>query len=190
MRPRLPLLALWLGAFGSAAVQAQDVPPPTYRLAASRAGMPSSVLYAVALQESGARLDGRLVPWPWSLNVAGATRRYATRAQACAGLQRALREVPAMRVDAGLGQINLGYQKHRYRQPCDLLDPYLNLRIAAQILQEQHRPGEDWLPAIGRYHRPAGGVPAARYRRSVSRHLDRVLGRQAPFAASNQDTQP
>jgi len=157
-------------------VRAQDIPPPAYQLAAQRAGIPSSVLYAVALQESGVRLNGRLVPWPWSLNVAGASRRYATRAEACAALHQALRDVPPTRIDAGLGQINLGYQKQRYRQPCDLLDPYRNLAIAAEILHEQHAPGDDWLLAIGRYHRPAGGAPAARYRHRVDQHLARVLG--------------
>ncbi|HHW62943.1 MAG TPA: lytic transglycosylase domain-containing protein, partial [Rhodocyclaceae bacterium] len=52
--------------------------------------------------------------------------------------------------------------------------------IAAEILREQHTPGEDWLLAIGRYHRPAGGAPAARYRRSVHRHLSRVLDPGVP----------
>ena len=155
---------------------AQEVPPPAYQIAAHRAGIPSTVLYAVALQESGLQRDGRLVPWPWTLNVAGAPHRFSSRAKACAGLQKALREVPPTRVDAGLGQVNLGYQKHRYPQPCDLLDPYRNLAIAAEILREQHTDGEDWLLAIGRYHRPAGGVAAARYRASVHKHLQRVLG--------------
>ena len=154
----------------------QEVPPPAYQLAAQQAGVPSPVLYAVALQESGARLRGRLIPWPWTLNVAGTPQRYATRAGACAGIRQALARVPANRIDAGLGQVNLGYHAQRYEHPCELLDPYRNLAIAAEILQEQHTPGEDWLIAIGRYHRPAGGAPAARYRRSVHQHLTRVLG--------------
>ena len=154
----------------------QEVPPPAYQLAAQQAGVPSPVLYAVALQESGARLRGRLIPWPWTLNVAGRAERYATRVEACAGIRRALARTPANRIDVGLGQVNLGYHAHRYEQPCELLDPYRNLAIAAEILQEQHTPGEDWLVAIGRYHRPAGGAPAARYRRSVHQHLARVLG--------------
>ncbi|MCY1302834.1 hypothetical protein D9M70_525160 [compost metagenome] len=74
----------------------------------------------------------------------------------------------------GLGQINLGYQRHRYHRPCELLAPYRNLVIAANILREQHAPGQDWLITVGRYHRPAGGAPAARYRRSVGQHLARV----------------
>lgn len=176
--PTGPLRVLLAAALATGPAQAQEIPPPAYQLAAQRAGIPSAMLYAVALQESGVRRDHRIVPWPWSLNVAGRSRRYATRAQACAGIHQALNELPATRIDVGLGQINLGYQKHRYRQPCDLLDPYDNLRIAADILKEQHTPGENWLMAVGRYHRPAGGALAARYRRSVSQHLRRVLGPQ------------
>ena len=137
----MPLRALVLtaGLYAVAAL-AQEVPPPAYQLAAQRAGIPSTVLYAVALQESGIRRNGRLVPWPWSLNVAGQSRRFATRADACAGLQQAMRATPHTRIDAGLGQINLGYHKHRFTGACDLLDPYRNLAVAAEILKEQHTP--------------------------------------------------
>ncbi|ASA15355.1 TPA: transglycosylase SLT domain-containing protein [Stenotrophomonas maltophilia] len=174
------------------AVHAQEIPPPAYQLAAQQAGIPSTVLYAVALQESGVRRNGRIVPWPWSLNVAGQSRRFATRADACSGLQQAMRTTPHTRIDAGLVQINLGYHKHRFTSACDLLDPYRNLAIAAEILNEQHTSGEDWLLAIGRYHRPAGGEPAARYRRSVSRHLARVQGAHpnAAVLAARQETSP
>lgn len=171
---------LLLGSVLAGVAQAQEVPPPAYQVAARRAGIPSTVLYAVALQESGTRFNGRLVPWPWTLNVAGAPHRFATRTEACAGLHQALREVPPTRIDAGLGQINLGYQRHRYEHPCELLDPYRNLELAAEILCEQHAPGQDWLVTIGRYHRPAGGAPAARYRHSVGQHLARVLGEPVP----------
>ncbi len=167
---------------------AREVPPPAYQLAAHRAEVPAAVLYAVALQESGTRLRGRLIPWPWTLNVAGAPQRYATRADACAGLHRALARTPAKRIDAGLGQVNLGYHTHRYTQPCELLDPYRNLAIAAEILREQYTLGEDWLLAIGRYHRPAGGAPAARYRRSVHRHLTRVLDLGGPISIVQAST--
>ena len=158
---------------------AYDVPPPAYQLAAYEAGVPSSVLFAIALEESGIRLRGRLIPWPWTLNIAGAPYRYPTLSAACTALQHALASVPATRIDAGLGQVNLGYQMRRYAQPCELLDPYRNLAIAATILSELHTPGDDWLVAIGKYHRPAGGDKAARYRSSVRQHLVGVLGGNA-----------
>ena len=181
----LRALLLAAGLYADTA-HAQEVPPPAYQLAAQRTGIPSTVLYAVALQESGIRRSGRIVPWPWSLNIAGESRRFTTRAEACAGLQQAMRSTPHTRIDAGLGQINLGYQKHRFTSPCELLDPYRNLAIAADILREQHTPGEDWLRAIGRYHRPAGGEPAARYRRSVSQHLSRVQATRPAITALAQ----
>jgi hypothetical protein len=179
----LPLLAL--PGRVTSTIPAQEVPPPAYQLAARQAGVPSPVLYAIALQESGARLRNRLVPWPWTLNVAGRAERYATRAEACAGLRRALAQTPAKRIDAGLGQINLGHHAHRYRDACELLDPYRNLAIAAAILKEQHVPGENWLLAIGRYHRPAGGEPADRYRDRVVQHLRRMSGKALPSLPSS-----
>lgn len=180
-------LVLGLGVW-TPDMRAQEVPPSAYQFAAQQAGVPPPVLYAVALQESGMQLRNRLIPWPWTLNVAGRAERYATRAEACAGLHRALARAPARRIDAGLGQVNLGHHAHRYVQPCELLDPYRNLAIAAQILQEQHTPGADWQVAIGRYHRPAGGEPAARYRRSVHQHLARVLGPGASLSSTQTRT--
>lgn len=149
--------------------------PPAYQLAAQATAIPDVVLYAVALQESGISLRGRIIPWPWTLNIAGAPYYYQTRAQACIALHKALLRMAPTRIDAGLTQLNLGYQQRHYRQPCELLDPYRNLAIAASILKDQHRPDESWLAAAGRYHRPAGGEIAARYRLRVSQHLAQLI---------------
>ena len=187
----LGVLLFAMGLYVGTAL-AQEIPPQAYQLAAQRAGVPSVVLYAVALQESGFRHNGRIAPWPWSLNVAGESRRFPTRAEACTGLKQALRNTSSKRIDAGLAQINLGYQAHRFTHPCDVLDPYRNLGMAGDILREQHIPGEDWIQAIGRYHRPAGGEPAARYRRSVSRHLIRLQSGRSSITTftPRQETSP
>ncbi len=160
------------------ASQAAEVPPPAYQLAAYAAKIPSEVLYSVALQESGAKLRGQLVPWPWTLNVAGASYRFATRADACTALLIAIAQVGAKRVDSGLGQVNMGWNGHRFgsSNPCESLNPYKNLAVTAQILAEQRALGGDWITVAGRYHRPAGGVPAANYRRAFAQHLSRVTG--------------
>jgi hypothetical protein len=150
--------------------------PLAYEFAAQDAGVPAAVLYVVAVQESGMPLHHRLIPWPWTLNIAGTPERFLNRAQACHALRLALHSLPATRVDAGLGQINVGYQGARVADPCTLLDPYRNLAVTATILREQHAPGEDWLVAIGRYHRPAGGTAAEEYRRSVKAHWNRLVG--------------
>ncbi|HBP1183187.1 transglycosylase SLT domain-containing protein [Pseudomonas aeruginosa] len=178
-------LGIALGALsGQANGRSIEPPPPAYQLAAHGAGVPSPVLYAVALQESGTLIRGRLRPWPWTLNIAGTAHRYRTRQTACEALTKALRRVPAKRIDAGLGQINIGHQAHRGIAPCDLLDPHVNLGLAATILREHHTSGENWIHAIGRYHRPAGGAPAARYRRAVLRHLVRLTGSELTLASA------
>lgn len=172
------LLCLFFGLLLSLQVQAQELPPPAYQLAADEVGIPSEVLYAVALTESGFKLnDSQVRPWPWTLNVAGRSHYFKTKADACTFLNQTLQSTSAKRVDVGLGQVNYGYHGHRVNSACDLLDPYLNLEIAAYILKEQRRSGEgDWLLAIGRYHSPAGGQRAITYRGVVQRNLIRVIG--------------
>ena len=168
--PRLSLLLLAL--LGSA--QAQELPPTAYQLIARQAGIPAEILYAIALQESALPLRGQLRPWPWTLSVAGRPQRFANQPAACHALHQALTTTPATRIDIGLAQINWGYHGQRFASPCAALQPTRNLRVAAQLLREQHRRSGDWLRAAGHYHRPAGGAPAARYRQGVARHLARL----------------
>jgi hypothetical protein len=160
----------------AAPVQSAEVPPPAYQSIAIPEGVPSEVLYAIALQESGTRVRGRTIPWPWTLNVAGTGYRFATRSDACLALRIAIVSVGPARVDVGLGQTNMHANGHRYTEPCEGLDPHKNLRVTAQILAEQKAISGSWIAAAGRYHRPAGGAPAARYRRAFTEHLSRVTG--------------
>lgn len=170
--PRLSSLVLMLMTL---ATQAAELPPPAYQLAAKSADIPSTVLFAIALQESGTRTRGRLLPWPWTLNIAGAPYRFVTRQAACQALLQALTRHNAKRIDVGLGQTNLGYQGQHFSSPCEALDPYRNLAVTAALLREHYAVTGDWVLAAGRYHRPAGGAPAARYRARFSRQLERLL---------------
>jgi len=161
-------------------------PPPAYQLAAHQARVPPAVLYAIALQESGTDIGDRHIPWPWTLNIVGQPRRFMNREAACAELHNALDTEPVRRIDVGLGQINIGYHAQRVTQPCDLLDPYQNLAIAATILREQYKPSGGWLAAAGSYHRPAGGRPAERYRHSIHQRLSGIQGGSEALAASQE----
>ncbi|MNC02756.1 hypothetical protein D3C75_501380 [compost metagenome] len=167
-------LILALALISVAVAQADALPPPAYQLAAARAGIPASVLFAIALQESGTPLRGHLMPWPWTLNVAGTPQRFASRDEACAALRLELTRRDPKRIDVGLGQTNLGYHPDRYPNACDALDPRANLAVTAELLREHYADTGDWVVAAGRYHRPAGGVPAARYRTQFSRHWQRI----------------
>ncbi|WP_017905078.1 hypothetical protein [Pseudomonas asplenii] len=148
--------------------------PLAYQWATQGTPVPPQVLYALAQQESGAWLRGRLVPWPWTLNVAGQGQRFADRQSACTALLLAISDVGAKRVDAGLGQINLGWNGQYFTHPCQALDPYRNLRVATTLLLTHKHADIGWETTAGRYHRPAGGEPAERYRQTFARHLARL----------------
>ena len=184
MAARRLIFALALGLVTQAS--AQVIPPPAYQVIAAQAGIPSSVLFAIALQESGTRLRGQTIPWPWTLNVAGNPQRFANRQQACTALMLELTRQDPRRIDVGLGQTNLGYHPERYASACEALDPRTNLAVTAALLKEHFEAAGDWVQAAGRYHRPAGGEPAARYRAEFIRHWQRVDA----SAALNLENQP
>lgn len=156
-----------------AARAVQDV-PAGYRQVAQQVGVPAELLYAVALTESGSRVPQGIRPWPWTLNVAGKGYRYVSRQEACAALNQFLRTINPKRIDAGLSQINIGWNGHHFDTPCDALAPYPNLQIAARLLKGHYDRWQNWMEAAGRYHHPSGGKPAKRYRQQVVRHLQKL----------------
>lgn len=184
MRSWLAILAFGMLAALSLDALGDETPPPAYVLAAYTSGVPSPVLFSVALQESGMLIRGRILPWPWTLNVAGESYRFANRDAACTALIIAVHEAGAKRVDAGIAQVNIGWNGYRFDSICGALDPYKNLAVAATILKEQYAVYGDWTEAAGRYHHPAGGEATARYIKAFERHLQRVTG-SSSFLASN-----
>ncbi|HHW9302788.1 TPA: transglycosylase, partial [Salmonella enterica] len=103
------LCTLTVGLFISAHACAV---PPLYAQIAHQQQVPAELLYAVARAESGTRLAQGLHPWPWTLNIAGTGYRYPSRSSACRALLAFARTRSLKRIDAGLGQINLGWNGH------------------------------------------------------------------------------
>ncbi|MCX8967306.1 hypothetical protein EHW66_20720 [Erwinia psidii] len=167
------LMLVMLLSLQPIAYAAQDI-PVGYRQVAQQAGVPAELLYAVALTESGSRVPQGIRPWPWTLNVAGESYRYATRDDACAALTWFMRTTRPRRIDAGIAQINLGWNGHHFDTPCDALAPYASLQVAARLLRQHYDRWQNWQEAAGRYHHPAGGKPAQRYRQQVMRHLQKL----------------
>ena len=149
--------------------------PAGYRTVAAEYGVPASILYAVALAESGTVVDAirKIRPWPWTLNVSGQGRFFPSRQAASAALQVELADGRES-VDIGLMQINWRYHKARLVSPTRALDPYHNLRVAAEILRDCYQRRGDWWEAVGCYHAPSNTRHAARYQRRVRRHWQRV----------------
>nr|WP_284041493.1 transglycosylase SLT domain-containing protein [Halomonas olivaria] len=163
--------------------------PEAYAVAAETHSVPPDILYALALNESQVQLAHAIRPWPWTLNVAGTGYHFADRNSACEALYEALGRTRV--VDVGIAQLNVRWQPqlfgagNRFVDPCDALDPYANLEEAAGLLRQHYEESGDWLMAAGRYHRPAGGEAAARYRRGIAAQLARLEAGSGPRPASH-----
>lgn len=135
-------------------------------------GVPADILYAMALTESGRQMGDQIEPWPWTLNVAGETRRYDDRGAMFADLMRELGE-GTLSVDVGPMQVNWFWQFDRLSSPWRLTDPAENVKIAAEILKGLHARSGDWWTAVGQYYRPATSpedrAAAEQYRERVRR---------------------
>ncbi len=169
---RIRTLGLFLGLALLAAPSggSNAAVPSGYRLVAAENAIPETIFYAVALAESGRRIDAMAIrrPWPWTLNVGGEGRFYPSRRTAAAALVTAI-ETRQRSIDIGLMQVNWGYHRDKLGSTSLALEPYHNLRVAAEILGACYRSLGDWWEAVGCYHAPANAMRAARYR-------DRVLG--------------
>ena len=158
-------------------VQADQI-PSGYKKMAQKYGIPEKIFYSVMMQESSSTTRSGYKPWPWTLNVKGVGGvRYPTRLKAYYALEKALKKTSI--VDVGLGQINWHWNGKRFKSTWQALDPYTNLRVAAQILKEEYKNGGgDWWIAVGRYHSP-GQKPeqkqrARNYIAMVKRRYQRI----------------
>lgn len=171
VHPVTLLLGAVLGIVGSGALWAQAGVPGGYCRVAGEHGVPCTILYAVALAESGAAANGKAVrrPWPWTLNVAGRGHFYASRKAAWQALNTFIARGERS-IDIGLMQVNWRFHRERLGDPWQALDPYHNLRVGAGILKDCFRRRRDWWAGVGCYHAPSNPVRAQRYRARVVRH--------------------
>jgi soluble lytic murein transglycosylase-like protein len=154
----LPLLAALWGAPGAMAAPATETDDwarcrQAITTAEAGSGIPSGLLGAIALVESGQRnpRTGAPTPWPWSYNVAGEGHSPPTKARAIAEVSALLAQ-GVKSVDVGCMQVNLMHHPQAFQGLEDAFDPQANLRYAARFLKELRARHGDWGQAIARYH--------------------------------------
>lgn len=138
--------------------------PEIYTQVARSHGIPATLLYAIALAESGkhvTRLNATR-PWPWTLNIEGEGRYFPNRQAAIDAGHRAL-STGARSVDMGRMQVNWRYHEAALRSVESAIDPFDNLQVGARILTDCYQTRRDWWDAVGCYHSPANPERAARY---------------------------
>ena len=166
-----PILALALLTCSPLPAYALHVPAAFHQVALEY-DVPAGILFAISLTESGRKTaDGRMLPYPWALNVNGSAFYFANKSEADAHLERLLAE--GEKPDIGLMQVNWRYHQHKLGDIRQAFDPWLNLRAGAIVLREAYRATGDWWTAVGRYH---SGTPtrAKAYRARVLRWYARL----------------
>jgi hypothetical protein len=158
-RRRLPGIVLWLLGLSAivlpslAEARSLDLEGTPWVEAARPHGFAPELLYAVTLVESQRGVgSGHVAPWPWTLRTPEGGEWFDSADAAAEGLAQARKTWPANRIDVGVGQVNLGWHAERFERPEDLLDPAVNLNVAAGILADAIASTRDPVIAVGRYH--------------------------------------
>jgi hypothetical protein len=120
--------------------------------AARRESIPDHLMAAIARVESGRRgADGRINPWPWTINAEGVDYRFDTREQAIATVRR-LQSQGMRSIDIGCMQVNLLYHPTAFSSLEQGFDPVGNAHYAARLLTKLFQQTGDWTKAVAAYH--------------------------------------
>ncbi len=126
--------------------------------------VPTGLMAAIGRVESGrAGPDGRIDPWPWSINANGVDQVFDSKSAAIAAV-RALQAAGTASIDVGCMQVNLKYHPDAFASLDDAFDPIRNATYAAGFLQRLHTQTGAWPTATAWYHSatPELGEPYAR----------------------------
>jgi Transglycosylase SLT domain len=123
--------------------------------------IPSGLLAAIAHVESG-RPDpgpGAVQSWPWTIDVGGDGRFFATKAEAIAATA-ALQEQGIASIDVGCLQVNLAFHPTAFANLQEAFDPLANALYAARFLRLLFSQSGDWPAAVAAYHSQTSEVGA------------------------------
>ena len=128
---------------------------PALVAAEVRHGIPSGLLQAIGVVESGRRDEatGARQPWPWTINAEGEPHLFDTKVQAVEWVRQA--QARGMRsIDIGCAQVNLMHHPTAFASLEEAFDPAANADYAARFLKELRNTtaGGDWMTAAGYYH--------------------------------------
>ncbi|MEO0387368.1 MAG: lytic transglycosylase domain-containing protein [Pseudomonadota bacterium] len=146
--------------------------------AARAHGVPETVMRAIALTETGRIMDGHNRPWPWTVNMEGTGKWFATRDEALAYV-KAHHAKGARSFDVGCFQINFRWHGSAFASIEQMFDPRENALYASRFLRSLFAESQSWITSAGAYHSRTPKF-ATRYSKRFERILAGLTGGAAP----------
>ncbi len=113
--------------------------------------IPTNLLRAVSIVESGLAGEQGTSPWPWTFNAQGKGYFFKTKREAVAAV-RALQRRGVSSIDVGCMQINLHYHPNAFGSLEEAFNPENNIAYAATFLQNNFARYNNWKSAVAAYH--------------------------------------
>ena len=145
--------------------------------AAHGSDVPVDILRALTRTETGRARNGKLTPWPWTVNMEGVGHWFATREEALEFVQRHFKR-GARSFDVGCFQINYRWHGEAFATIAAMFDPLQNAQYAASFLTELRGQKRNWRQAVGRYH-----SKTPKYAKKYTARFDRIHAALAPQQA-------
>ena len=148
--------------------------------------VPREVIYKIARLESGRRLDGRYISWPWSLNNGGKGYFLKDSATALSTLAK-LKAKGKTNIDVGCMQLNVRWHAEFFNSLEQMMNPFDNVRYAARYLEQLYKETGSWEKAVKFYHsRNAkfNTVYYAKYTKMKTPSTSRMLASSLPAQAT------
>jgi soluble lytic murein transglycosylase-like protein len=130
-----------------------------WEVAGREYGVPSELLYAIAIQESKVSADGGVIAWPWRLRVDNKAYKFESLDETVIALESFIASgISSWKIDVGIMQTNLywTYERRGYDKLYDLrelIEPRVNIGIGAAVLKESLVNGIS-AESVGAYHNP------------------------------------
>ncbi len=142
------VLTLGVGQMGGQTANACDSLIRRYEAAH---GIPHKLLTAISLAESGRKVGGAVVAWPWTINANGIPYVFATKGEAIR-MVRKLRLLGIASIDVGCMQVNLKQHPKAFLTLEAAFDPATNIAYAAKFLKAKKENKGSWVNAVAHYH--------------------------------------
>ncbi|NKC01797.1 MAG: transglycosylase SLT domain-containing protein [Pseudomonadales bacterium] len=137
MKTTIATTILFLASSAYATTAKDVISADAWFSAMKHASIDSSLLYAIALRESGTSFNQTRPyrPYPWTMNIDHKAHFYDSKGEMIRALKAEV-EAGNKNVAVGMYQIHLRYNSHLVNHPIELVDPETNLVTASEVLRD------------------------------------------------------